>query len=71
MDLLRSKWFWFCAFAALFVLSIDLWAWDWSWSTVFGIPYIIVWIVVLEAALFVMYVLFIRYYWTDDAGGEA
>jgi hypothetical protein len=38
---------------------------------VFGVPYIIVWTVVLEAALFVMYVLFVRYYWTDDAGGEA
>lgn len=67
---LENKWFWVAAFSLLFVLSIDVWAWDWSWPTLFGLPYIVTWIAVLEAALFALYVLFARYYW-KDAGGEA
>ncbi|MGD9962337.1 MAG: hypothetical protein AB7S97_00330 [Thermoplasmata archaeon] len=65
---LSSKWFWAAAFSLLFVLSIDLWAWDWSFPTLFGLPYIVTWIAVLEAALFALYLLFARYYWTEDGG---
>lgn len=67
---LGNKWFWAAAFSLLFVLSIDVWAWDWSWPMVFGLPYIVTYILLLEAVLFVMYVLFARYYWTED-GGES
>ncbi|MDQ1371774.1 MAG: hypothetical protein QG582_689 [Candidatus Thermoplasmatota archaeon] len=65
---LRNKWFWVAAFSLLFVLSIDLWAWDWSFPTLFGLPYIVTWIAVLETALFALYLLFARYYWTGDGG---
>ena len=68
--LLRNKWFWAVAFSLLFVLSIDVWAWDWSWPTVFGLPYIVTYIAVLEGGLFVLYLLFSRYYWTEG-GGDA
>jgi len=65
MRLLKSKWFWAMAFGTLFVLSIDLWAWDWTEPSVFGLPYTIVYIVLLETALFVLFALFNRYYWVD------
>ncbi len=67
---LRNKWFWAAAFSLLFVLSIDLWAWDWSFPTLFGLPYIITWIAVLEVGLFALFALFVKYYWTED-GGES
>lgn len=66
--LLENKWFWVCAFSLLFALSIDVWAWGWDWPVVFGLPYIIVYIAVLEAALLVMYLAFARYYWKDPEG---
>jgi hypothetical protein len=64
LKLLSSKWFWALAFGALFALSIDLWAWDWTEPSVFGLPYIIVYIVCLEAALFILFWAFARFYWT-------
>jgi hypothetical protein len=67
--LLRNKWFWAVAFGALFALSIDVWAWDWTGAVFLGIPYTVVYIAVLEAALFVLYVLFARYYWTESEEG--
>ena len=67
---LSNKWFWVAAFSLLFVLSIDIWAWDWSWPTLFGLPYIVAYIALLEAALFALFLLFAKYYWTDD-GGDA
>jgi putative flippase GtrA len=66
MKLLENKWFWIVAFGTLFVLSIDLWAWDWTEPSVFGLPYTIVYIIALEVALFVMFVLFNRFYWKDQ-----
>ena len=65
MRLLRNKWFWALAFGALFVLSLDLWAWDWVEPSVFGLPYIIVYTMVLEALLFVLFWAFSKYYWTE------
>ena len=65
MRLLKSKWFWAVAFGTLFVLSIDFWAWDWTEPSVFGLPYTIVYIVLLETALLVLFALFNRYYWVD------
>lgn len=66
MKLLKSKWFWALAFGTLFVLSIDLWAWDWTEPSLFGLPYIILYVAVLEAVLFVLFLLFARYYWTSS-----
>lgn len=68
--LLENKWFWAFAFSLLFAFSIDLWAWDWASPTVLGLPYIVAYVAVLEAVLFVMYIAFAKYYW-KDAGGEA
>lgn len=65
MDILRNKWFWAIAFGALFGLSIDLWAWDWTTPSLFGLPYTVVYVIALETALFVLFFLFNRYYWTD------
>lgn len=70
MRLLRSKWFWFVAFGLLFLFSIDLWAWDWIEPSLFGLPYIIVYTILLEAVLFVLFFLFARYYWTEQREGE-
>jgi len=70
MRILENKWFWTVAFGALFVLSIDLWAWDWTEPSVLGLPYIVVYIILLETALFVMFVLFSRYYWVDREEGR-
>jgi len=66
MRLLRSKWFWALAFGALFVLSIDLWAWDWTEPSVFGLPYLIVYIVFLEGVLFALFWAFSKYYWSAE-----
>jgi hypothetical protein len=66
VKLLKSKWFWALAFGALFVLSIDLWAWDWTEPSLMGLPYIVVYVAVLETILFVLFLLFSRYYWTDS-----
>lgn len=65
MSVLRDGWFWALAFVVLFALSIDFWAWDWTTPSVFGLPYTIVYVIVLETALFVLYYLFIRFYWSD------
>ena len=66
--LLRVKWFWAVAFGALFALSIDLWAWDWSSPAILGLPYAIVYFVLLEGALFVLFALFIKCFWTGERG---
>jgi len=65
MRLLENKWFWIAAFGGLFALSIDLWAWDWVEPTFFGLPYTVVYIIILEIALFILFALFNRYYWVD------
>lgn len=70
MKLLSSKWFWAFAFGALFVLSIDLWAWDWTEPSLLGLPYIIVYVAVLETILFALFFLFAKYYWIDSAEGS-
>ena len=69
MRLLRKKLFWFFAFGLLWVLSIDLWAWDWTEPSLYGLPYIILYIALLEGALFVLFYLFGRYYWADAREG--
>jgi len=69
--LLKNRLFWFFAFGLLFVLSIDLWAWDWSEPSFLGLPYIIVYIALLETILFVLFYLFARYYWVDEKEGAA
>ena len=66
MRILKNRWFWGLAFGALFALSIDLWAWDWTEPSLFGLPYIMLYIAVLETALFVLFVLFAKFYWTED-----
>jgi hypothetical protein len=33
---------------------------------VLGLPYVIIYILVLEAILFVLFVLFAKYYWTAE-----
>lgn len=70
MKLLRNKWFWAMAFGTLFVFSIDLWAWDWVGPSLFGLPYIIVYTAALEAVLFVLFLLFAKYYWTSSEEGS-
>jgi fluoride ion exporter CrcB/FEX len=65
----KSKWFWALAFGALFAASIDLWAWDWTEPSVMGLPYTILYIAVLETLLFALFVLFAKYYWTDEKEG--
>lgn len=64
--LLKNKWFWTLAFGVLFAFSIDIWAWDWTGAVFWGIPYVVVYIAVLETALFVLFLLFAKYYWTDS-----
>lgn len=71
MKLLKSKCFWVVAFGTLFAFSIDLWAWDWSEPSLFGLPYVVTYIAVLEAALFVLFFLFAKYYWIDTEEGSA
>jgi hypothetical protein len=66
LELLKSKWFWIIAFGSLFAASLDLWAWDWTEPSVLGLPYVIIYILVLEAILFVLFVLFAKYYWTAE-----
>jgi len=63
--LLKNRYFWFLAFGLLFLLSIDLWAWDWAKPSLFGLPYIIIYIALLEGLLFVLFFLFAKYYWTE------
>jgi hypothetical protein len=70
MDLLKNKWFWIVAFGLLFVASIDLWAWDWTEPSLLGLPYTIVYILVLEAVLFVMFLGFSKYYWVEEEEGD-
>ena len=70
MKLLKNRWFWFLGFGVLFALSIDLWAWSWTGPSLFGLPYIIVYIAILEAILFVMFWAFIKFYWTDEKEGK-
>jgi len=65
MKLLENKWFWVCAFGMLLALSIDLWAWNWTEPSILGLPYIIAYTIFLEAALFVLFVLFCEYYWVE------
>lgn len=67
MRLLKSKWFWIIAFTLLFIASLDLWAWDWTEPSVLGLPYVIVYIICLEVVLFALFLLFARYYWTEEA----
>ncbi len=67
MNLLKNKWFWVVAFGALFALSIDFWAWDWTTPSVLGMPYLVEYIILLEGGLFVLFILFTRYYWTEEA----
>jgi len=70
MKLLKSKWFWIIAFGLLFVASIDLWAWGWTEPELFGLPYIIVYTGALELILFVMFLAFSKYYWTEREEGS-
>jgi hypothetical protein len=70
MGLMKNKWFWVVAFGLLFVASIDLWAWDWTEPEILGLPYTIVYFGVLEAILFVMFLAFSKYYWTEQKEGS-
>ena len=69
MRLLKNKWFWITAFGLLFAASIDIWAWDWIEPSPFGLPYVIVYIIALEAVLFVLFLLFSKYYWVEEGNG--
>ncbi len=69
MKLLRNRLFWLVAFGLLFVLSIDLWAWDWTEPSLFGLPYVIIYVAFLECVLFLLFFLFARYYWVDEKEG--
>lgn len=70
MKLLRNRLFWFLAFGLLFVFSIDLWAWDWTEPSLLGLPYIIVYTILLEAVLFLLFYLFAKYYWVEQKEEE-
>lgn len=68
LKLLKNKWFWVGAFALLFALSIDIWAFDLTEPSLFGLPYIVLYVIVLETALFVLFALFARFFWTEEEG---
>lgn len=70
MKLLKNKWFWVIAFGLIFVLSLDLWAWGWAEPTAFGFPYIVLYTVALEAALFFLFLVFAKHFWTDEKGAS-
>jgi hypothetical protein len=66
LTVLKSKWFWIVAFGLLFLASLDVWAWNWTRPTVFGLPYVVTYIICLESVLFVLFLLFTKYYWTEE-----
>lgn len=71
MKILKNKWFWALGFGLLFIASIDLWAWDWTGPSLFGLPYTIVYVISLESTLFVMFIAFSKYYWTEREEGAS
>jgi len=70
MKVLENKWFWIAAFGALFALSIDAWAWGWTEPSFLGLPYTIVYIIILETILFLLFWAFIRFYWKNETEGR-
>ncbi len=48
------------------MLSIDVWAWDWTEPSVFGLPWTIIYIIVLEMLLFAAFLGFVKFYWKDE-----
>ena len=70
MKLMKSKWFWAVAFGLLFFASIDLWAWDWTEPDILGLPYLVIYTILLEAILFAMFIAFSKYYWTEPKEGS-
>jgi len=62
----KMKTLWFLIFAILFLLSIDFWAWNKTEPFIFGLPFWVIYILILTLSLSFFYYLFCRYFWRTD-----
>ena len=56
---------WVVGFAAILLLSLDFWNWGRAYPLVFGMPYWVVFFILLNLLLSVFYLLFGRLYWRE------
>jgi hypothetical protein len=54
------------AFAALILLSLDIWNWALGGPDVVGMPYWVVWDIAMVIATGIFYLLLSLYVWRDD-----
>ena len=57
---------WYLVFIGLFLLSLDFWWWEKSEPLVFGLPFWIVYLIILTIITSIAFYLFSKYYWRDD-----
>ncbi len=52
-------------FLILLILSVDFWNWNSSKPLIMGMPFWVVWDIVIVLLIGVYYILFCRYLWRD------
>jgi len=58
--------FWMIIFVSFFILAIDIWNWGFSEPLVLGLPYWIIYHIVLTVSLSVIFWLFARAEWREQ-----
>ncbi len=61
----RTNVVWYLVFIGLFLLSLDFWWWRQSEPLMFGLPFWVVYLLILTLITSVAFYLFSKYYWRD------
>jgi len=57
---------WYLIFIGLFLLSLDFWWWEKSEPFVFGLPFWVLYLIILTLITSLAFYLFSKYYWRDE-----
>lgn len=56
---------WYIVFIGIFLLSLDFWWWGQAEPLMFGLPFWVVYLLILTLITSVAFYLFSKYYWRD------
>ena len=56
---------WYLIFIGLFLLSLDFWWWGQTTPLIFGLPFWVVYLLILTLITSLAFYLFSKYYWRD------
>lgn len=57
---------WYLLFSLVFVLSMDFWGWNKSKPFIFGLPFWVVYFLLITLVVSVIFYLFARFYWGES-----